>query len=239
MFMKAFHLAAGITFLVLAACSKPEVTPKSAKEVSPPSGNSAKPEVAVAPVTTPFAPIKSYEGPFGLAMGISTSELVDVLGFKVSPDNPNVYSGTPPKPVTGMSYIVIATKEQGLCKIAASIDLENINATGDQIKSETDRITEIIEVKYGKHTDKYDFAGQDVYKRNSQYWMMGLKEDAVTYAYAWDGSKKGVHLPNNLIEIFVKAKGVSMSQGYVNISYTFDNKEICAKEIKKQKSSNM
>jgi hypothetical protein len=119
------------------------------------------------------------------------------------------------------------------------VDVDVVNGTGDQIKAEADKLAETLEVKYGKYTKKYDFASESVYERNPQYWMMGLKEDAVTYSYVWRAVKKQSTLPNNISSIAVNTSAISSSAGAASIIYSFSNAGECFEEIKKNKSSNL
>ena len=232
-------IALAVVAFVQVGCSKGDESSKPVvSEASSASNATSTPSQLAKP---PAPPAKNYEGPLGLAMGISTGELVDRFTFKVGDESkPHFYTGTPPKPAPGFgSYFVVATKEQGVCKIMALADVNVVNASGDQIKSETDRIAEMVELKYGKPTKKYDFASQDVYRRNPQFFMMALKEDAVTYAYDWTVKPNSAGLSNDLAEIEVMAMASRIDSGIVRLQYTFTNFNACAEVIKKQKSANL
>ncbi len=63
----------------------------TAKEDTPPTSTST--------IKTPEIPTKTYDGPFGLAMGISIDELSGkIASAKATESNPNIYTITPPKP---------------------------------------------------------------------------------------------------------------------------------------------
>ena len=205
----------------------------TAKEDNPPIGTST--------IKTPEIPIKTYDGPFGLAMGISINELSGTIASaKALETNPNIYTITPPKPAPGFDrYYVVATKEDGLCKINAISEVNVVNDTGDQLKSRVNEIAEMVELKYGKSHKKYDFARQDVYRRNPQFFMMALKEDAVTYGFDWVTQANKATLPNDLEEINVFANASEMSKGWVSLEYVFNNFKSCQINIKKSKSTNL
>jgi hypothetical protein len=245
--MKTVFKAIAFATLVFSqyGCGKTENTNNSQNApVSPTvhataTASAAKPPSPNTVATLPVRAAKVYEGPFGLAMGISIQELTDEFKFKSEPDTPNIYEGTPPKPAPGVTqYMVLASKEQGVCKVLGQLVVNPVNDTGSQIKSETDRVAEMIELKYGKYTKKYDFASQEVYRRNPQFFMMALKEDSVTYAYSWENGKGGLTLPNNLSGIMIKAQATRTDRGYVQLTYSFSNEDDCHAEIKKQKSTN-
>ena len=215
---------------MLNACGKVE---PQAKDASSPVQVASAP---AAPVQVK-PPLKTYEGPFGLAMGIQTKELVEDLGFQHRVDT--LYFGTPPKPAVGFDqYLVSATPLGGICKVIATRDVKNVGGSGNQLKAAADDIAEMVELKYGKHTKKYDFASQDVYKRNPEFWMMALMKEEVTYLYAWTKGKT-IDLPNDIREIEVVAISSSINDGYVKLMYTFSNNKACDDEIKRKKSTNL
>ena len=223
-------LVATAAFLMLGACEKVE---PQAKDSSP------VPQVASTPVPpVPAKPApKTYEGPFGLAMGIQIKELVDDLGFKHVVDT--LYSGTPPKPAPGFDeYLVSATPSGGICKVIATKDVKNVSGSGNQLKAATDEIAEMVELKYGKSTKKFDFASQDVYRRNPEFWMMALMKGEVTYLYSWTKGK-ALDLPNDIVDIEVVAKSSSINDGFVKLLYSFSNNKACDDEIKRKKSTNL
>lgn len=186
-------------------------------------------------------PIKSYDGPLGLAMGISIDELSGkIASAKASESNPNIYTITPPKSAPGFDrFYAVATKEDGICKIVAISEVNVVNDTGDQLKSRVNEIAEMVELKYGKSHKKYDFARQDIYRRNPQFFMMALKEDAVTYGFDWLTQSNKATLPNDLEEINVFANASKMSEGWVSLEYIFNNFKSCQANIKKSKSTNL
>ena len=223
------------------ACNKVENQTKSLGGSSSTLSSTPSLPVAAQPAKPVVAPLKSYDGPLGLAMGIPVDVLVKQLEFEEpTSESPNVYFGAPPKPAPGFnSYFVIATARQGVCKVAAIANVDVVNDSGDQLKSETDRIAEMVELKYGKPTKKYDVALQDVYRRNSQFFMMALREDAVVYAYSWANKSGGTALPNDLAEIEVRAAASAPKKAWVRLLYTFNNNAVCSAEIKKKKSANL
>lgn len=181
----------------------------------------------------------SYDGPFGLAAKISVADLKK-MGFKEVETHPGLFEGKPPKPLSEPGdYLVVATPDAGVCRIRASFDIDNVNGSGDQLKAKVDRFAETMRMKYGKHSEKINYISQDVYKRNPEYWMMGLKEESVVYAYDWTAGKTEQPLPAGLSNVEIVATALSLSKGYAAINYTFDNKDQCMDEIDKAKAANL
>lgn len=222
---------------ILVACGKagtPETS--STPPVQAPSAPALPPSpIIVAPQTR--SPTKTYEGPFGLAMGIQTKELEEELGFKKRSET--TYTGTPPKPASSFEqYFISAAPSAGLCRIIATHDVKGVSDSGDQLKAATDSIAEMLEVKYGKPTEKFNFASQDVYKRNPKFWMMALMKDDVTYSYWWMKGKS-FDPPNDISAIKLEAQSSSIEDGYVRLTYIFSNEKACMDETKRQKSTNL
>lgn len=209
-----------------------------------PSAVTAAPGVPIleeaAPVKKSPTPVgKAYDGPFGLTGEIPIAEL-ERMEFKPSESAWGVYFGTPPRPMDGVSsYYVVAAPNAGLCRIRATIDVDLVNATGDQLKAKVDQLAEMMKVKYGKHTSLIDLARTEAYRRNPQYWMLGLKEESVIYAYDWSAGKTSQPLPDGLDNIEISANATSTSNGYAAIQYTYKNFKDCTSEMTKQRAANL
>lgn len=184
--------------------------------------------------------IKTYEGPFGLAMGISIEELSSRLAYAKGHDlTKNMYLVKPPKSTPIFNeYAVYATKEDGLCQIIATAKVPIVNSTGDQIKSKVDEIAETVSLKYGKFTKKNFYYGEDVYKRNSKFFMLGLAKGSILYGYEWVNGKS-FNLPNDLEEILIYASPDGLSEASAVLIYNFKNNKICIDREKKENSKNL
>ncbi|WP_143054621.1 hypothetical protein [Massilia timonae] len=216
----------------LVACSKQE--PSTA---APPSAEAPNAAPASQPQKAPPAAAKIYDGPFGLAAGISAAEL-KAIGFEEVDSAPGIYRGKPPKPFSDPGeYVVLAAPKAGLCRIRATFDVNNVNGAGDQIRSKVDQLAETMQIKYGKHSDKVNYISRDVYRRNPEFWMMGLKEESVMYGFDWTAGKTQQPMPQGLSNIEIVAVALDGSSGMAAIHYNFDNRDECMKELKEQKSS--
>lgn len=222
-----------VLLLSLAACN-------NADRSQTPTETSGSTKVATnTSAGQPTPAVKKYDGPFGLAAGISPADLKN-LGFVESDAAPGVFTGKPPKPLDGAdSYFVMATPTTGVCRIRATVDVDTVNGSGDQLKAKADQLAETMGTKYGKHSSKVTYIGEDVYKRNPQYWMLGLKEESVMYAYDWSAGKTEKSLPDGLANIEVSANATSTSQGYIAIQYTYGNFSQCQGERKQQQATSL
>lgn len=229
---KLVLLSIPIGVLILAGCNKqsPQSQPAPLSATTP-TAQPATLNVLPAP--------KTYDGPFGLAGSMSVEELKK-LDFKQSGSDPDIFRGMVPKHLEGVStYTVLATPKSGLCRVRAMVTVETVNGSGDQLRQKVDELADMMSIKYGKHSSKSTYIGQDVYRRNPQYWMMGLKEESVEYAYRWQAGKASQPLPTDLEDIEIMAVGSSSDSGYAAIQYTFRNFEDCMKEIETRKAANL
>ncbi|MEG2899198.1 MAG: hypothetical protein RR983_02645, partial [Massilia sp.] len=181
---------------------------------------------------------KTYDGPFGLAAGMSSAEL-ERVGFEAVPGHPSIFKGKPPKPVDGVDeYIVLATPVAGLCRIQAKANVPVANGTGDQVRTEVDRLASLLALRYGKHSLKGDLNDKDVYRRNPQFWMMGIQDQSILYGYTWSSQKTEKPLPNEIAFIEVTAGADSMIAGWGSMVYTFKNFDTCRQENQARAAAN-
>ncbi|MFZ6723743.1 hypothetical protein [Undibacterium sp. Ji49W] len=195
---------------------------------------------AATTATTGKPATKTYDGPFGLAMGISEKEMRERFGFATIEEASHFYIGTPPKLVPGFTdYYVIATPVAGVCKIAGTIALSSLNGSGDRLREAADNLASLMEQKYGKPSNKFHTFLDDTYRRNPQFWMLGLKEHSISYGYEWVREKDAAPLPNNISSIVISVKAHTIDTGSVGASYELTNFNDCEKEFQKAKASNL
>lgn len=221
-----------ILCVALIGCNKQGASTAAAGQQ--PSETSSKPKAEPVALAA-----KTYDGPFGLAGAMSVAEL-ERMGFKSMSEAPNLYIGKPPKPFADAeNYAVLATPKTGVCRIMTRVSVPVVNGSGDQLKEKTDQLAETMAVKYGKYSEKVDYIKQDVYRRNPQFWLMGLREDSVVYAYDWSAGKTTKPLPGDLENIEIVAESSSTDSGEVVIKYTFANFKDCRKDMQAKKADNL
>jgi hypothetical protein len=230
--MKTLFIVAAIG-VALSGCQKQQAQATSGQEKS-----GAKTSTQATP-TQVALPTKPHDGPFGLAGSLPVAEL-ERMGFKLGGGSPSLYFGKPPKPLQDAdSYAVVATPTAGVCRIMAHIEVPVVNGSGDQLKEKADRLADAMQVKYGKYSEKVNYIKQDVYRRNPEYWMLGLKEESVLYAYDWSSGKTEKPLPGDLDNIEIAADTTRLDSGYVSIKYTFKNFGECRKEMEARKADSL
>ncbi|WP_429154313.1 hypothetical protein [Aeromonas media] len=217
----------GLPFTVKASAepnSKPDNSPTS-------SISNTVNEPAMAPTSVADkGDILAADGPFGLAMGMTK----EMFKGHLTPVSTGVYMlDTPPKAHPQFEqYVVKISDKTGLCWIKGVGKDIPTNGHGIQLKSEFDDFERKLDERYGSHK-RTDFLVSGSLWNDPQYWMRGLqKEDR--YLYSVWGKEKNP-LPNELLEIGLFAGATTGDNGYLTLEYSFTNKELCDRDVEKQK----
>ncbi|MFZ6875888.1 hypothetical protein ACO0LF_27780 [Undibacterium sp. Di27W] len=218
------------------AVQTPQASAGAAAMAQSNAANSGSAALIDAPATPALTATSTYTGPFGLAMAISETELINKLGFVKSAKAKHLFEGQPPAPLADFSdYFAVTAPISGICKLGASRSITAVSGTGEQIKVAADRIALALEQQYGKPSLKKDKVKTDIYSRRPQFWMVGLKEGSVSYGYLWANGKTERELPDNILNIIVFAQAHAINRGEVGVSYEFANYADCEKEWRKEK----
>ena len=228
MFIKPIKIFSFLTFsIILSACNN-ENSPK--KQTSAVAGQK---QVAATPA--PKKEIKTYDGPFGLTMGISIETLTKDFGFTSEIKNPLWLDGTPPKPSNLFAnYWILAGKKTGICKIAAYTESLEFNDSGDEIKSKADKVAEALSVKYGK-AKNYDYGNEYT---KPDLWALSAEHGNAKYYYVWN-KETGQGFSEDLEGIILDVVLTDFRTGFVIVSYNFKNFAECQKEQTELNSSNL
>ena len=188
-------------------------------------------------VSPPAKPL-TYEGPFGLKMGLSievTKALISGLS-KVEQSDWIFRTDRVPIPHPDFdSYLLNFSQKYGLCSISAFGKDIKSGDSGFEIKSAFNSLDESISKKYGIGK-KYDYATSKY--DSPEYWMMYLLKKNRTLAKFWD-KDSGSNLLNNLSAISLEAKASNMSTGYLIMTYEFENMVDCIAESKAEKNKGL
>ena len=228
MLIKPIKIFSFLAFsIILSACNNENSSKKQITAVA------EQKQVAATPA--PKKEIKTYDGPFGLAMGISIETLTKDFGFTSEIKNPLWFDGTPPKPSNLFAnYWILAGKKTGICKIAAYTETIEFNDSGDEIKNKADKIADALSVKYGK-AKNYDYGNEYT---KSDLWALSAEHGNAKYSYVWD-KKTGQGFSEGLESISVDVVPQDFRTGFVIVSYAFDNFTECQNEKAELNSSNL
>lgn len=196
---------------------------------------------------------RAYDGPFGLKEGLSIAELKQIVPDLSKTKSANVYkSATTPKPYPeAQGYYFFVTENAGLCRVSMTVDVDNVNSFGDQLKTALNVLASALKGKYGKPTYSIDGVQKGSLWTEKRYWMMGLVKEERTLELSWfDASgttekerKKSKRtypdLPNNISYISLNANALNSTSGWVSLQYTFKNIDSCVAEEKAQANSGL
>jgi hypothetical protein len=205
----------------LSACSAP---PKSEKQIADEQG--------IKPVAgTTNAPIKSYDGPFGIAKGQPLSALDKPQEVK-----PGFYRVmTVPQPYPNInSYIVQNTAQHGTCMVKAlSNDIES-DSFGGNIRTAVDHVRDDLIARYGKPKNSFDFLQEGSIWRDPQDWMMALGKSERTYSFFWAAPRNADPKIWRGVESVGLMAGSDGRKGWFTIEYDFVGNKECDDDLKRK-----
>lgn len=181
------------------------------------------------------APVKEKrppaDGPFGVKMGLSRSDIEEMIGGKLQKisDTPDFYaSSTAPKTSSAASsYIYRIGNVTGLCMVkGVSSDIAT-NGYGLQLKSDYKELKGLLSEKYGQ-PDETDMLLPGSIWDDADEWMMALRKKDRYLLSHWDGDE--MTLPNDLGSIALSVGAQTSSKGYLLIEYEFTNYDDCEAE---------
>jgi hypothetical protein len=174
--------------------------------VGPASGASRQRAAEAAPV--------ARDGPFGIAMGESLSDLGPVekndVGYKVQ---------SPPRPSPDIYLVSVqAFPTTGVCTIFAATKPDDNDPGAFNAKGLIDRLADALQSKYGPASkiDRCDAAAGIC----SQYLTQAIEAGTAHYAYVW--SFKGAR-SDHIGQIVAAVQGVGDVSTSVMIAYVSDN----------------
>lgn len=180
------------------------------------------------------APQRSYDGPFGLQMGLTREQVRELIpSLKDSEDSPTyAESSTVPKPHPDFeSYGLQFSKKSGLCKIVAIGKDISSGSAGYELRAAFEEIDKALTARYGKGK-LYDFSSERY--DSPEYWMMHLLQKNRTLAKIWS-SEHGSSLSHSLGSVGLEANASDMSTGYLVVRYEFSNLPDCSAEAETEK----
>lgn len=202
------------------------------KPVNAPTSNISNTANETVTTSTPVADenvMLAADGPFGLAMGMTT----EMFKGQLKPAGNGVYLfDSPPKPHPKFEqYAVKITDKSGLCWVKGVGKDVLVNGHGVQLKSEFDDFEKKLDERYGSHKKTDVLVSGSIWKE-PQDWMMALHQEDRFLFSIWEGGKKA--LPNELSQVALVANATNGQKGYLSLEYSFSNKKICDEEIKQR-----
>jgi hypothetical protein len=129
-------------------------------------------------------------------------------------------------------YVVQAMPATGIVWIKASSAPMVLDAYGNGIQSEVDRVARQLEQRYGRG-NKNDMLFAGSIWDEPQYWVNGLVDQQRVYFYLWENSRS-LQLPDPLVTIYVGAVAYSVDEGAVTIEYSSNRMSEVEREIEQE-----
>jgi len=174
--------------------------------------------VAVALATTAL-PAKA--GPFGFEMGMTVKQVQTLVKLPPPDARGGFVLKTAPKPHRAFeSYYLIFSPKTGLAKIGAAGKDITVTGAGHALRTAFESMEKSLSAKYGRSERQDKIDSRSVWNGPGDWMQALLKEERVLLAF-WNGSEG--QLPDNLQVIFLEAKALSPSAGYLMLYYEFSN----------------
>jgi len=212
-------LAAGMGLFVLSSCSDP-APKKQPEQVTERSEQPRDDNRQVA-----------KDGPFGLKMGQSMTELDLVEESTPEPAGVRLLQSVPRPMAELETYAVIAYPKIGICEIRTVSRTFDSDSYGNNVKSAIDGLVDILDAKYGKH-NKVDECSD----YSCQFFQQNLKSGSQSYSYSWSRSA-GSKMPEDIARIEITAMPGEYNDTYFRLDYTSAQEEPCKAAKRKAKSA--
>jgi hypothetical protein len=158
-------------------------------------------------------------GPFCFEAGMTLNKIKSLVGKKAITllESGRISLDTAPCPHRDFeSYVLTLSPKDGLLKINAIGKIIATHRNGREVEEAFNTIYDALIKKYGMGK-KYDSLNSGSLLDKPEDWMMGLKKGERSLAAYWSD-----HLPNRITAISLKAKVISMDQGYLTLGYEFE-----------------
>jgi hypothetical protein len=164
-------------------------------------------------------------GPFGLHVGMTRSELVQIVGKAsiVSNDGPYLtIFRTVPRPYADFEqYGLIFSPKRGLVKILALGKTTSTDRFGTTLRTEFAKTRDLLMNNYGT-PEVTDGVMTGSLWDEPRDWMMGLlKKERKLHAY-WGFKAHGLQQQNQVTAVLLEVKPLSSETGYLLLSYEFE-----------------
>lgn len=169
----------------------------------------------------------SRKGPFGLWMGMTTSEFETPLE-EIAPCKFIVQAV--PKPHSAFdSYVCLIAPRSGLSWVKAIGKTIVTNSFGTDIKSSFDVMEQKLVTNYGRHK-RVDLLMQGSIWNEPRDWMQAIINRERILMSEWS-KETGSSLIDNLSSVALVVGAFDTSNGYIAIEYSFDNIALAEEEI--------
>lgn len=165
---------------------------------------------------------------FGITMGTKLENLSEYKPVQVEPGV--YYLSSAPKPNSFFDeYRVILSPSYGVCKVMAFTPTKNVDAAGEALQKEFHELESTLKGVFGNFSN-FDFLKVGSKREKPGDWMISLAEGDRNLASVWNRPEKSI-MPPTLSILALQAQAENASEGYMLLTYEFNNFQDCIKEI--------
>jgi hypothetical protein len=178
-----------------------------------------------------------YEGPFGLKMGLTLSQLKMIDPNMSERKIDSVYEMTtvPIPHVDYEAYWVMMSPDSGLCKIIAVSRIIKTNPHGTDVEKMYKSHRDAIAGKYGQYLEIDDLMPGSIWDEPEDF-MMALVKKERNLLSIW-GTKASSNMLNDIEAIGLQVKAHASDSGQIMLTYEFHNFANYKKELDAKKDS--
>jgi hypothetical protein len=191
--------------------------------------------VALVTANTVFSQT-SMTGPFGFEKGMTAEQIISRFGKEavIAQSHDTLHIRTAPKPHPDFDdYILLFSPKYGLVKVATYGKTVQTGDDGAELQAAFARTVAAITQKYGKPTITYDACtGNSTQCKNSEFWMMSLKQKNRMLHAFWTPSQS----TNHVVNILVEATATGINSGKLHVSFELEGFKSYADELEAEKN---
>ena len=169
------------------------------------------------------------EGPFGLWMGISRTEIEAATGraLREAEEERFLYdTDVLPRGSSRFgSYQLLIAPGVGLCRVRAVSRPIDAGSMGREVVERFEDLAEILESLYGPSGHRDELAEGSRWTGAAQ-WMMGLASRERTLSAAWL-RRDGARLSEGMDSVVLQARAWAPTRGFLVLEYSFQNLDEC------------
>lgn len=208
---------------------------QSGQQATGPANQAEATEAPVSPMAStpePQPKATSWDGPFGVQMGLTKQQVLDATGAQALPDRPFTYvaSTAPRGHIDFPNYAYTIGNQAGLCSIVGLGDEFDTDSFGNAVRGRFASLEDALTKKYGEPTSTNKSLASGSIWNEPRDWIMGLAKGERSYRVEWTAS--AAHpLPDHLVLIRLGARAPRSDRGALGIWYQFENEPACDKEV--------
>jgi hypothetical protein len=174
------------------------------------------------------------DGPFGVTMGDDPTKFP---ACKPETSSESFECSGLPKAHPDFDYfLLMSTKETGVCKIAAMSPTIDDNGNGTETRRKFEQIKEQLIASYGQPTGTDDFITPGALWKEPGEWLMAVYKKERTHAAYWL-KEDGFTGKNDVTGIRITVQALSRDEGVISLGFEFTNVDRCLEIRKKQREN--